>query len=246
MQSWCPMRTDRAANALRPLSLKTAVNRHAEGSALLEWGNTIVQATVTVENRLPPHMRSGKQKSGWLTAEYALLPRATRERVPRERLYASGRTQEIQRLIGRSLRSVMNLDLFRGQTLIVDVDVLQADGGTRCAGIVAGYSALHELATRLTFDGKISEWPLRHELAAVSAGIVNGELLLDLDAEEDNSATADINVVATSDGGIVEVQGGGENAPLSVRDYIGLVSGGISAVQTVLDTIRPVLAPVRA
>jgi ribonuclease PH len=234
------MRKDRAPNQLRSLLLTLGANRHAEGSALLEWGHTRVQATVTLESRLPPHLR-GHSKGGWLTAEYALLPRSTQQRVQRERTRASGRTQEIQRLISRSLRSVMRLELFPNQTIIVDVDVLQADGGTRCAGIVAAYAALHDMANRLVYSGKLAEWPLTHELAAVSVGLVAGEEYLDLDFAEDQHCSADLNIIATGDGQILEVQGGSEQGPLPAECFVSLVATGVTAAQKVLELIRPQL-----
>lgn len=236
------MRTDRAPDALRNITVTPGFSNYAEGSALVAWGRTLVLATVTIDPRLPPHLRGRKGKSGWLTAEYALLPRSTQERSQRERSFAGGRTQEIQRLIGRSLRSVVDLGLFPNKTLIVDVDVLQADGGTRCAGITAGYAALHHAANRLVFDGTLSEWPLRHEIGAVSVGLVDGEPYLDLEYSEDSKAEIDLNVVATADGLVVEVQGGGEERPVDADTYVDLVRSGIAAVQQLLDTIRPQLA----
>lgn len=218
---------------------------HAEGSALVEWGNTRVQATVSVEARLPPHLRNQKGV-GWLTAEYAMLPRSTSVRNNRERLFAGGRSQEIQRLIGRSLRTVTRLELFKGQTLYVDVDVLQADGGTRCAGLVAGYAALFELADRMVHEGKLDEWPLTSELAAVSVGIVDGEVLLDLEADEDQASQADLNIVATGAGEIIEVQGGGESAPIAAETYVSLIGTGVTAVAAVLERVRPQIGKVRA
>ncbi len=236
------MREDRRPDELRKVTVTPGFNRYAEGSALVEWGGTTVLATVTVDNRLPPHLRSGRAKSGWLTAEYALLPRSTQERSQRERLYAGGRTQEIQRLIGRALRSVVDLSMFRGKTLIIDVDVLQADGGTRCAGITAGYAALHHAANRLVFDGTLSEWPLRYELGAVSVGMVDGAAYIDLQYSEDVRAEVDLNVVATAAGEVVEVQGGGEDRPIPAETYVTLVANGVTAVQRLLDVVRPQLS----
>lgn len=235
------MRQDRKANQVRDITVTPGFNRWAEGSALVKWGHTHVLATVTIENKLPPHLRGQGHKGGWITAEYALLPRSTQERVQRERLYSGGRTQEIQRLIGRALRTVVNLTLFPNQTLIVDVDVLQADGGTRCAGILAGYAALHEAANKLIFQGKLDEWPLNHELAAVSVGVVKGQNLIDLEFKEDSQADIDLNVVATADGRIVEVQGGGEASPVAAEAYVQLVAAGVTAVQHILDKVRPQL-----
>lgn len=236
------MRTDREPDALRTVSVTPGFSGYAEGSALVAWGRTLVLATVTIDPRLPPHLRGRKEKSGWLTAEYALLPRSTQERSQRERSYAGGRTQEIQRLIGRSLRSVVDLTLFPNKTLIVDVDVLQADGGTRCAGITAGYAALHHAANRLVFDGTLSEWPLRHEIGAVSVGLVDGNPYLDLEYSEDVKAEIDLNVVATAEGLVVEVQGGGEERPVDADTYVELVRSGVASVRRLLDTIRPQLA----
>lgn len=233
-----PQRTGRGSRELRDVAVEVGVNPHAEGSALVEWGATRVLSTVTIEPKLPPHMRGGGVREGWLTAEYALLPRSTKERVARERLYASGRTQEIQRLMGRVLRSSVNLGLFRGKTITIDADVLVADGGTRCAAIVAAYAALHQAADRLVYSGDVSEWPLRHELAAVSVGVVGGELRIDLDHAEDSAAEVDLNVVATADGQILEVQGGSETGPLAAELYVTLVASGVSAVETLSERLR--------
>ncbi len=232
------MRQDRSPQELRPVSVTPGYSRFAEGSALVEWGDTRVLATVTIENKLPPHLRNKKAREGWLTAEYALLPRSTPERVQRERLYSGGRSLEIQRLIGRSLRGVLDLSLFTGKTLTVDVDVLQADGGTRCAGILAGYAALHNAADKLVQAGTLSEWPLTHEVAAVSVGLVDGKALVDLQFSEDAAAELDLNVVATGSGELIEVQGGAEGKPVAAEVYVQLVAQGIDAVQTLLERVR--------
>lgn len=232
-------RKNRNANELRSIKVTRGSNQHAEGSAWLEWGNNRVNATVTVENTLPPHLRQKKGfKSGWLTAEYALLPRSTKERVRRERLYSGGRTQEIQRLLGRAFRSVVNLDLFIGQTLTVDIDIIQADGGTRCAGVVAGYAALFDLCDAYIHAGKLDEWALSHELAAVSIGMIGEESLVDLDYQEDMQADFDLNIVATSSGQLIEVQGGSESHPLEAQRYVQLVASGIRNVQDISNIIR--------
>lgn len=232
------MREGRGPDDARPITVRTGHNRWAEGSAYVEWGHTHVQATVTVDKRLPPHLRGNAHAAGWLTAEYALLPRATHERRQRERLYSGGRSVEIQRLLGRALRSVVDLTAFPKQTLIVDVDVLQADGGTRCAGILAGYAALHHACDALVRAGRLTEWPLRSELGAISVGLVDGEDRTDLDFEEDTAAEVDLNVVATDDGRLVEVQGGTEGEPVAAERYVALVGRGVSAVQTVLREVR--------
>lgn len=235
------MRKERGHQQIRPIRVTPGYNRYAEGSALVEWGNNRVLATVTIDNKLPPHLRGKGPQGGWLTAEYALLPRSTHERVQRERLYAGGRTQEIQRLIGRALRSVTNLSLFNNKTLIVDVDVLQADGGTRCAGILAGYAALHEAANKLIYAGQLDEWPLTHELGAVSVGIVDGVTMVDLEYAEDMKADIDLNVVATGDGSIIEVQGGGEERPVEAETYVQLIASGLTAVKHILHVVKPQL-----
>ncbi len=236
------LRQDRGHNQLRDILVTPGYNRYAEGSALVRWGHTHVLATVTLDAKLPPHLRGQGHKEGWLTAEYALLPRSTQERKARERLYAGGRTQEIQRLIGRAMRSAVDLSFFPNQTLILDVDVLQADGGTRCAGILAGYAALYNAANKLVFAGKLAEWPLRHEVAAVSLGLVGGQALLDLDFREDSRAELDLNVVATADGQIVEVQGGSEAGALPAEEYVQLVAKGVTAVGRIFETVRPQLS----
>lgn len=236
------MRQNRKQSDLREVRVTTGYNRYAEGSALVEWGHTVVLATLTIDPRLPPHLRGrGNRTEGWLTAEYALLPRSTQQRSARERLYAGGRTQEIQRLIGRSLRTVTNLSLFANKTLIIDVDVLQADGGTRCAGLLAGYAALHEAADRLIFEGEIDEWPLRYEMGAVSVGVIDDRDYVDLEYSEDVKAEVDLNVVATGDGQIIEVQGGAEQKPLAAERYVGLVGAGVGAVEQLVASIRPQL-----
>lgn len=232
------MRTERAPDELRPIAVTTGVNRWAEGSARVEWGHTHVQATVTIGDGLPRHLRGQNAREGWLTAEYALLPRSTHERTQRERLYASGRTQEIQRLLGRAFRSIVDLAKFRNKTVIVDVDVLQADGGTRCAGVLAGYAALHQAASRLVFDGTFDEWPLTEEIAAVSVGTIDGATYVDLTYEEDVAADVDLNVVATRSGKIVEVQGGAEGRPIDAEVYVRLVGAGVRAVEETLGRVR--------
>ncbi len=217
------------------------MNRYAEGSAFVTWGDTQVIATVSVEPKLPPHLRGRKQRAGWLTAEYGLLPRATHERGQRERRATSGRTQEIQRLVGRALRSAMDLEPFVGRTLTVDCDVLQADGGTRCAAVLAGYAALHDLADTMVKAGTLTEWPLRHEVAAVSVGLVDGRELVDLDYEEDVRAEVDLAVVGTETGAVLEVQGGTEGGPVDAEAYVRLVALGLSAVRETLAQARAAL-----
>ncbi len=201
----------RPADALRPTRITPGVLDYAEGSALIEVGRTRVLCAASVENRVPPFLLG--QGQGWITAEYALLPRSTLTRTPRERGQVGGRTMEIQRLIGRSLRAVTDLAALGERTITVDCDVLQADGGTRTAAITGAYVALALALDRLRRDGGLAISPLRTAVAAVSVGVVDGELLLDLCYEEDSRAAVDCNVVWTADGRLVEVQGTAEGDP---------------------------------
>lgn len=231
----------RADDELRAMSFERDYTELPAGSVLVCFGRTRVLCTASVDTDVPRWLRgSGK---GWVTAEYSMLPGSTADRVPREaaRGRQSGRTQEIQRLIGRALRNVTNLALFPNKTLIVDVDVLQADGGTRCAGVLAGYAALHEAANKLIYSGELAEWPLLFELGAVSTGVIAGEDYVDLEYSEDVAAEADLNVIATGDGQVVEVQGGGEQQPLPAEHYVSLVAMGVSAVELLLERVRPQL-----
>ena len=191
------------------------------------------------ESQLPRHLRGTNSPTGWLTAEYACCPAAPTSACSANGLYPGGRTQEIQRLVGRALRSCVDLALFRGKTLTIDTDVLVADGGTRCAAILAGYLALHDAADRLVFRGEVDEWPLLHEVAAVSVGVVGGEVRVDLDYEEDAAAEVDLNVVATDAGEIVEVQGGSESRPVPAEQYVTLIATGVTAAQHLLSLVRP-------
>jgi ribonuclease PH len=218
----------RRPNEIRPISIQTGYLRHAEGSALIDMGDTRVLCAVTVEDRLPRFaIGTG---SGWITAEYGMLPRSTHTRTARETSGRSGRTAEIQRLIGRSLRSIAKLDLIGERTFTVDCDVLKADGGTRTASITGAYVALAQALHKLKEAGKINTIPLRCAVAAVSAGIVDGMALLDLNYEEDFRAAADFNVVMTEAGEYPEVQGTGESHPFTrteMNDLIDLTEAGI-------------------
>ena len=184
---------------------------HAEGSVIITLGHTRVLCAVSIENRVPRFLRG--TGAGWVTAEYAMLPRATNTRSDRETMRASGRTHEIQRLIGRSLRAVTDLDILGERTFTVDCDVLQADGGTRTAAITGGYVALHHAMQRLVVAGEYATVPLRMPVAATSVGVVQGDVLLDLCYEEDSGADVDLNVVKTGDGEYIEVQGTAEGSP---------------------------------
>ena len=234
-----PGSTQRQGRALlepRPLIAERGVSRHAEGSARLRLGHTEVVATVSIDRRVPPHMRGLKE--GWLMAEYSMLPRSTRDRIPRERNLQNGRRHEIQRLLGRSFRSALDLKPFRNQTLIVDCDVLEADGGTRVACVLAGYAALHDLSERLISGGTLRYSPVLHPLGAVSVGLVGGEIRLDLDFLEDASASADLNVVSTADGRLLEVQGGAERAPIDPETYIALLRAGLTGAAFLLSEVQ--------
>ncbi|GAA5503361.1 ribonuclease PH [Deinococcus xinjiangensis] len=237
-----PIREGRDLLTPRPLSVKRAVNPHASGSAHLKMGRTEILATITLEDKPAPHMRGSKE--GWLTAEYAMLPRSTADRQARERNLQNGRRHEIQRLLGRALRSSMDLKFFRNQTLYVDCDVLVADGGTRVASILAGHAALHDFCDHLINTGKLSDWPILHNVGAISVGLVGDEVRVDLDYLEDKVARADLNVVATDSGLLIEVQGGAETGPISMQEYSQLLTTGVSAVQGVMKDMARQLAAV--
>jgi ribonuclease PH len=203
----------RAAGALRPVSLEPGIAKYAEGSCLAKFGDTHVLCTASLEERVPPFLRNTGR--GWVTAEYGMLPRSTHTRTEREaaRGRQSGRTQEIQRLIGRSLRAVTDLAKLGERQIRIDCDVIQADGGTRTAAVTGSYVALHLALRRLVEQGALAELPLADSVAAVSCGIVAGEAVLDLDYAEDSQAMTDANFVLTGRGGIVEIQATAEAAP---------------------------------
>ena len=203
----------RAADALRAVTLERHYTRHAEGSVLVSFGDTKVLCNASVEERVPPHKRGSGE--GWVTAEYGMLPRSTHTRSDREaaRGKQSGRTQEIQRLIGRSMRSVFDLAALGERTIHLDCDVIQADGGTRTAAITGAFVAAHDAVSWLLQDGRIAATPIREFVAAISVGIVDGTPLLDLEYTEDSACDTDMNVVMTDGGGFVEVQGTAEGVP---------------------------------
>lgn len=202
----------RAADALRPINITRHYTKHAEGSVLIEFGDTRVLCTASIEDRVPGFMKG--QGRGWLTAEYGMLPRSTNTRMDREaaRGKQSGRTQEIQRLIGRSLRAAFNLEAFGERTLQLDCDVIQADGGTRTAAITGAMVAAHDAFSRLVAGKLIPAIPLKHFVAAVSVGVYQGTPVLDLDYAEDSDCDTDMNVVMTDAGHFIEVQGTAEGA----------------------------------
>lgn len=207
--------SQRQLDQLRQVRLTRNFTRHAEGSVLIEMGDTRVLCTASVEEKVPPFMR-GKGE-GWVTAEYGMLPRSTHTRSAREAAKGkqSGRTQEIQRLIGRSLRAVVDLKALGERQITLDCDVLQADGGTRCASITGAWVALYEACEQLVTTGKLPANPVRDHIAAVSVGVYKGAPVLDLDYPEDSDCDTDMNVVMTGAGGIVEIQGTAEGEPFS-------------------------------
>lgn len=221
---------NRCADEARPLHFTVGYCEYPAGSVLIETGKTRVLCNATVEERVPPYLlNTGK---GWVTAEYSMLPAATRERTRRDvqNLKLSPRSAEIQRLIGRSLRSVTDLHAIDGLTITVDCDVLQADGGTRTAAITGGYLALWLACQSLQKEGRLTTNPLRAEVAAVSAGVVDGQVLLDLDYSEDSRAEADFNMIMTASGEIIELQGTGEARPFSRDELNRMLTLGERAI----------------
>ena len=221
----------RAADALRPVRIKRGFTRHAEGSVLVSFGHTQVLCTASVEEKVPPHKRGSGE--GWVTAEYGMLPRATHTRSDREAAKGkqSGRTQEIQRLIGRSLRSVFDLSKLGERTISLDCDVLQADGGTRTASITGAFVAAADAVALLLSQGRIAESPIKDHVAAISVGILDGQPLLDLEYVEDSACDTDMNVVMTGAGHYVEVQGTAEGVAFTRSEMdalLGLAEKGIA------------------
>jgi ribonuclease PH len=214
----------RQSDELRRVSIERAVSMHAEGSCLIKFGNTHVLCTASLEERVPPWLKG--QQRGWVTAEYSMLPRATSERTRREvtKGSPSGRTQEIQRLIGRALRAVVDLQKLGERQITVDCDVIQADGGTRTAAITGAWVALHDCIQWMKLRDMVKDGVLRDQVAAVSCGLYNGQPVLDLDYAEDSNADADSNFVMTGSGGIVEVQGTAETVPFSQDSFDGLMA----------------------
>jgi ribonuclease PH len=231
-----PMRpSGRAPDQLRKFTVTRAYTRHAEGSVLIECGDTRVICTASIDEKVPSFLKGRGQ--GWLTAEYGMLPRSTNTRSEREaaRGKQSGRTQEIQRLIGRSLRAVTDMEALGERTIQIDCDVIQADGGTRTASITGAFIALHDALTFLKNSQAIARWPVREFVAAVSVGIFQGVPVLDMDYAEDSQSDTDMNVVMTGGGGVVEVQGTAEGAPFSraqLDTMLALAERGIGQLVT--------------
>ena len=234
----------RLPDALRPVSLELGVNKHAEGSCLVKFGDTHVLCTATVEEQVPPWLKGGGK--GWVTAEYGMLPRATNTRTAREAAKGgqSGRTQEIQRLIGRALRAVTDLRTFGEIQIRLDCDVLQADGGTRTASVTGAYVALHQAFATMKKLGAIHRIPLKEPVAAISAGLYNGTPVLDLDYAEDSKAQADANFVLTASGGIVEVQGTAEDHPFTEAEFHALLELAKNGIGELVVLQRAALAKI--
>ena len=231
----------RAADQMRPVCFDRGFTRHAEGSVLIEFGDTRVLCTASVDSTVPPFLRG--RGRGWVTAEYGMLPRSTHTRMQREatRGRQGGRTLEIQRLIGRALRQAVDLDALGERTITIDCDVLQADGGTRTASITGGWVALADALDRLVRASALPETPLIAQVAAVSTGIVDGQVLLDLDYSEDSRADTDMNFVMDNEGRFIEVQGTAEAAPFTegeLRQLTAVAADGISQLTDQQQTAR--------
>jgi ribonuclease PH len=225
----------RASDEMRPVSFERGLARHAEGSCLVKFGDTHVLVTATLEERLPPWLKN--QGRGWVTAEYGMLPRATHERTRRESSAGrpSGRTLEIQRLIGRSLRTVTDLQALGERQITVDCDVLQADGGTRTAAITGAWIALRDCIEWMKKRSMVTKNPLKDHVAAISCGIFKGEPVLDLDYAEDSEADTDMNFVMTGTSGIVEIQGTAEKTPFSDAELAALIALGRKGVARLIE-----------
>lgn len=235
------MRTnERKNNELRSVEFIPNYIIHPEGSVLISVGNTKVICTATIENKVPPFMRG--QGKGWITAEYSMLPRATNTRNFREssRGKVSGRTMEIQRLIGRSLRAAVDLEKLGERTIWIDCDVIQADGGTRTASITGSVLAMKLAFEKMLEQGTVKESPLKEHLAAISVGILNGEVILDLDYEEDSSAEVDMNVIMTESGQFVEIQGTGEEATYSHAQLLEMLDVASQGIRQLIEAQKQV------
>ncbi len=209
--------SERLKDEIRPVEIIPGFNPYAEGSCLIRCGNTHVVCTASVEEKLPAWLKG--QNKGWITAEYGMLPRATQVRVPREAKKPSGRTQEIQRLIGRSLRAIVDLEKMKDLSICIDCDVIQADGGTRTASITGGFVALYLAVRKLLMEKKLKTNPIKEYVAAISCAIHEGEKIVDVDYEEDCHAQADMNFVLTESGKIVEIQGTAEGNPFDESEF---------------------------
>ena len=234
-------RDGRRPGQLRPVTLQRNYTKHAEGAVLAAFGDTKVLCTATVDETVPPWLRDSGR--GWVTGEYAMLPRSTSTRVHRDAA-KKGRAQEISRLIGRSLRCAVNLEALGPRQIILDCDVLQADGGTRTAAITGAYVALHDALARLVSDSKLPDLPLLGQCAAVSLGLVRGEMLLDLAYDEDAAADVDLNLVMMSDGRIVEVQASAEGIPFTQDQLQRMLGLGAQGIQELFEAQRMSIAEI--
>jgi len=234
----------RENNELRKCTIKRGINRYAEGSCMILMGQTKVHVTASIEERVPRWLMDSDQ--GWVTAEYGMLPRATKERTQREAQqgHLGGRTVEIQRLIGRSLRAAIDLKQLGQRTITLDCDVLQADGGTRTASITGAYVALAEALHALQENKLLKRWPMSEQVAAVSLGIVQGEVLLDLCYEEDSRAGTDMNLIMTSGGRAIDVQASAEGAPFGLDQFTAMIELGKSGLGILFEKQREALAGV--
>ncbi|GIO98857.1 ribonuclease PH [Paenibacillus sp. FSL W8-0187] len=236
----------RKSDELRPMNLSTHVNKYAEGSVYIEMGDTKVLITATVDEKVPPFLKG--QGKGWVTAEYSMLPRATQSRNQREanRGKLSGRTMEIQRLIGRALRSVVNLHALGERTITLDCDVIQADGGTRTTSITGAFVALAIAVNKIAEQHKLAVFPITDYLASISVGIAGGQALLDLNYEEDSKAKVDMNLVMTGSGKFVEVQGTGEESPFSREELDQILELGEQGIRELIERQQEALGPIAA
>jgi ribonuclease PH len=234
--------SQRAHNQLREVEIIRHYTKHAEGSVLVKFGDTHVLCTASVEEKVPGFLKGKGQ--GWVTAEYGMLPRSTGSRMDREaaRGKQSGRTQEIQRLIGRSLRAIIDLEKLGERSIQIDCDVIQADGGTRTASITGAYVALHDAVAKLLASGKLSESPLKQAVAAISVGVYKGQPVLDLDYIEDSDCDTDMNVVITADGGFVEVQGTAEGEPFNRHAMNAMLDLAAHGIQQLIIKQQEVLS----
>lgn len=230
----------RSNEQIRPVKITVDYIKNAEGSCLIELGQTKVICTASVDNKVPPHLKD--TGTGWVTAEYSMLPRATNTRNQRERTKLSGRTFEIQRLIGRAMRACVELKQLGERTIILDCDVIQADGGTRVASITGAYVALVKALLTMKAKGLINTLPVKNQVAAISVGLINGEKLVDLCYEEDSKADVDMNVVVTGDGGFIEVQGTGENSTFSKGELDQLLQSAQKGITELIAIQKAVLS----
>jgi ribonuclease PH len=231
----------RQKQQIRPVTITRNYLKHAEGSVLIEMGDTKVICTASIEDRVPPFLKGSGQ--GWITSEYGMLPRSTESRKPRDasKGKVDGRTMEIQRLIGRALRSVVDLKKLGEQTIYIDCDVIQADGGTRTASITGAFVALVDAMNKLVKNGKLNSIPIKSFVAAISVGVKHGEVLVDLNYAEDSTCQVDMNIIMTEDGQLVEIQGTGEQSPFTKAQLSEMLALGEGGIQELIKVQKQVL-----